>query len=242
MNKRLSLTKQLKRSANFPPDNLIGFSHIQIIIAHLLSNVQSIGNMQSPISQRCAAMSDVNKVRKQCLFVSIRLDLRPCLVVHSIRMKLCLQILNNDIILEDRVIFRKPNTSEFIFSLNGEAFHIEEKSSFLDRLFGKENYYVYKRSTIKQIVGNLKMYGMRRIDINLARYSKPFFAQIKLLQHFFKAKQTFIVGCTEYNYQKPELRIENSDEVSEIDILVGCFMLFQLNRMESGNAPFDCDM
>ena len=60
---------------------------------------------------------------------------------------------------------------------------------------------------------------------------------------FFLIKRAFKIESTVYYYQRKEneLRLSSDFVIDEFDILSGCFMLLQLNRIDSTDVPLDCD-
>lgn len=158
-------------------------------------------------------------------------------------MEIFLKIRDGNILNNNEVVLKQSSMCEYIFSYNQARFIIKEKVSRLQRFLGLSTYYVFSKEDIIRSVGYFKMQGVRKLEINLMKPSRHFFKKIYLIRLFFLIKRAFKIESTVYYYQRKEneLRLSSDFVIDEFDILSGCFILLQLNRIGSTDVPLDCD-
>jgi len=157
-------------------------------------------------------------------------------------MEIFLKVKNGNILNNHEVIFTKAGAHEHIFLYKKSQFIIREKATILQNFLGLKNYLVYNEENITRYVGRFKMQGLRKLEIDLTKGSRQLSAKIYLIHSFFKIERAFKIESTSYYYQKEELRLISDYEMDEFDILVGCFMLYQLSQIGAADEPLDVDM
>ena len=158
-------------------------------------------------------------------------------------MELILIIKGGNILNNNEVVFTKSGAHEYVFSYNQSRYIIKEKAAILQRFLGLRHYYVYCEENMTRCVGRFNMQGGRKLEIDVTKESRRLSATIYLIRLFFIIVRAFKIESIAYHYQRKEkeLRLSSDDMIDEWDVLVGCFMLYQLNRIGSGDASLDGD-
>lgn len=77
------------------------------------------------------------------------------------------------------------------------------------------------------------------ININYSR--KKIFSNIHLIESMFNIKKIFHVGSILYQRQNNELTLESSNNMDDVDILIGCFILYFSSKAGNLDMPLDID-
>lgn len=153
-----------------------------------------------------------------------------------------LKVKNGNILNNHEVIFTKAGAHEHIFLYKKLQFAVREKTTILQSFLGLKNYLVYNEENITRYVGCFKMKGLRKLEIDLTKGSRQLSAKISLMPIFFKIEREFKIESTSYYYQKKGLHLISDYEMDEFDVLIGCFMLYQLSQIGAADEPFDVDI
>ena len=172
-------------------------------------------------------------------------------------MKITLKSIDRDIWLDDQIIF-KAITNRFVFQYGSSLFVIRNKgNNILQSLWTpihkrsgvcwSEEYLVYnyyKKDTDKS-VGYLKK-TPSKIIIDLAGNSRNVTGEVCYCS-FFGWNRMLNIGSTSYYFltrkfgSMPRIVLRNEDNIDELDVLAGCFMLYSFDWMDQDGLHLDSD-
>ena len=160
-------------------------------------------------------------------------------------MKITLKAIDRDIWLDDQIIF-KAITNRFVFQYGSSLFVIRKKvNNILQALwspiskrvcnYGREEYLIYNyyKENADKSVGYLKKTS-RKIKIDLAVDSRNVTGEV-CYRSFFSWNRMLNIGSTSYYFLTREfgsmhrIVLRNEDNIDELDVLAGCFMLWHFD-------------
>lgn len=160
-------------------------------------------------------------------------------------MKITLKAIDRDIWLDDQIIF-KAITNRFVFQYGSSLFVIRKKvNNILQALwspiskrvcnYGREKYLIYNyyKENADKSVGYLKK-TPSKIKIDLAGDSRNVTGEV-CYRSFFSWNRMLNIGSTSYYFLTREfgsmhrIVLRNEDNIDELDVLAGCFMLWHFD-------------
>ena len=139
-------------------------------------------------------------------------------------MQLELNILKEQIILDDQVVFyTKKRNHHFIWK---GKLSIINKTPFLLSLIGKQRYLIIDDN--EKPIGNLKLKGLRSLSLDISYQGHHIVEHVMLMRNFFTIQYSFQIASVKYilNKGRDKLILDCMGMPNDVEILMGCLILY----------------